>query len=209
VTPGAGTPATTPPAHDPLSSTPAPAPRAHAAGYRVDLSWGSAGAPRGLHDVARLTPLESNGQPAVVFMGVRPDGKTALFLLIADDGGGSGDAHCRPSVDLCRMLEMQAGDTQFLDVATTDGMRQYELHVDRVSARTAATPAAADRLRGRVSKAGRKLVTDTIDSGRTFVSLYRYAPARGVVVFSPSPPSKRAAASALGELQRVQGPPAQ
>jgi hypothetical protein len=179
-----------------------------AAGYRVDLSWGPTAAPRGIDDAVRLTPLAGADGPALVFMGVRPDGESALFLLL-DDATGSGDARCRPTADFCRLIELRAGETQFLDLPGADGIRQYELHVDRLVARRARTEAAAKRLLDRVSKAGRRLVADSIDSGRTFARRYVYAAGRGVVVFSTHRAAARATGAAVGGLEAVGGPAGQ
>jgi hypothetical protein len=164
----------------------------HAAGYRVDLDWGPATATRSLRDVTRLQALEAGDEPQVAFMGVRPDGKTALFLLVGDVSG-SGDARCRPSEDYCSLLEMKAGETQFLDIVTADGVRQYELSVARVAEKRAATAQAAEKRLAEVAKGGRKLVADTIEGGRTFVRRYVYSKSLGVLKFAESDDEQRAA----------------
>jgi len=152
------------------------------AGHRVDVAWGPAASPRRRSAIERLTVLEAAGVPEVVFMGIRPDGRTALFLLVAD-ATAAGDGRCRPVPELCQLIEMQGGDTTWLDVRTAEGIRQYELRVDRVAQRTASTAGAAARLRADRSAAGQRVVRSTIRGGRTFVRRYVYSETRGVLAF--------------------------
>ncbi|MFL5846985.1 MAG: hypothetical protein ACJ762_20065 [Solirubrobacteraceae bacterium] len=199
VTPSTGGPATTVPA-----PTTAPglagfpdSPEAHAAGYRVDVDWGPATAPKSRRDLVRLGALDVNEDPAVLFLGVRPDGKTVLFLLAADTTTGTGDARCRPTADLCSLLELRAGDSEFLDIVTPDGVRQFELHVDKVTEKTAATAAEAKERLARHSKAGDELVDDVIAGGRTFVRRYVYSTGSGVVKFVPDDAARAKSRGAL------------
>lgn len=204
--PGATTITPDPPASDDpglvsgsRGTTPAPPAddaTAYEAGYRVDVDWGPATAPRSLRDVTRLDALEAGDEPQLVFMGVRPDGRTALFLIVGD-ATGSGDARCRPSEEYCSLLELEAGDTQFLDLVTADGVRQYELYVDRVAEQEAASAAAAEKRLERVAKGGRRLVRETIDNGRTFVRRYVYATKLGVLKFVVDDERKAATRGAL------------
>lgn len=180
----------------------------HAAGYRVDLSWGPTAAPSAERDAVRLSTLDVGDKPEVVFMGVRPDGESALFLVLSE-ATATGDGLCRPKAGPCDLFELQAGDTEFLDVPTEDGIRQYELHVDRVAQRSAPTAEEATRLLARVSNLGRVLVAGAAEGGRTFVERYVYAKRRGVLVFSVPRPEDRAATSATGDLEAVPAEPGQ
>lgn len=180
----------------PVSSPPSQPRSSHPAGYRVDVRWGSASAPRADRDLTRLETLEADGEPQVVFMGVRPDGKTALFLIVGDVTS-AGDARCRPSDDFCSLLELRRGDTQFLDVVTEEGVRQYELHVTRVAEQDAGTEEAAEARLERESKAGRRLVRDAIESGTTFVRRYVYSKSTGVLRFAEGSQARAAARGLL------------
>lgn len=157
-------------------------PEGHAAGYAVDLAWGPAGETRTVRDPARLRPLSAEDVPGVVFMGVRPDGGTVLFLLLGE-AKGAGDGRCRPTPALCHLVELRAGDTEYVDVPGADGIRQYELRVETVDERRTDRAPAAARRRARVSEAGRALLVAAKRDGRAFAGRYVYVPARGVLRF--------------------------
>lgn len=170
------------------NSSPAPAPTpaadgSYEAGYRVDLRWGPTSDPHAVRDHPRLGRLMVGETAHVVFLGVRADGKTAVFMIVSG-ASAAGDGRCRPTVDLCSIIEMRKGDTEFLDVPTSDGIVQYELDVERIVSREVYSAEAAERWLERFSKAGRKVVKEAIEDGRTFARRFVYAPSRGVLIFS-------------------------
>ena len=88
--------------------------------YVVDLRFGQADSMKTLRDVARLTPLPSASSPFFVFLGVKEDGKTLVFL-VSSDAKATGDGKCKPSTNDCETIELKAGDTEFFDLTTDDG----------------------------------------------------------------------------------------
>src|SRR5207247_2428124 len=81
--------------------------------YTVDVKFGKTGNT----DAKTLTEfraLPSSADPVVVFMGVRPDGKTAVFLVSAS-ATTTGDGTCRPSDTECTFLYMKKDDTQTIE----------------------------------------------------------------------------------------------
>lgn len=180
------------------------APRAgHAAGYRVDLSFGRAGRVASQRDVLRLSPLRAGSTPLLVFVGVRPDGRTALFLLTSN-AAATGDARCYPTDRICQLIELRAGDSEFFDVPTGElGVVQYELDLDRVAPRRADTAAAAEKLRKAESKTGRRIMMETVRSGRTYLADFMYRSSEGVVRRVP-----RARKAALRAARSAQAPAA-
>lgn len=199
------------PAGGGTTAKPAPAPQrqAYSAGYRVDLSFGRAGKVTSQRDVLRLSPLRAGSAPLLVFVGVRPDGRTALFLLTSD-ATPTGDARCYPTDRICQLIELRAGDSEFFDVATGElGVVQYELDLDRVARRTADTAAAADRLRSAESKAGRRIMMDTVRSGRTYLADFMYRRSDGVVRRVPRArkAALRAARTAVAPVAPAPQPP--
>ncbi len=95
--------------------------------YRIGLRFGTPGKLRRIHDLERLAPLPSRSDPFFVFLGVRSDGKTAVFL-VSSDAKGTGDGKCRPRPSVCSTVEMQVGDTEFFDLTRDGGsIVQYQL----------------------------------------------------------------------------------
>jgi hypothetical protein len=125
--------------------------------YRVAVRFGETGALGTRHDAARLTALPSTAKPMVMFLGVRSDGKTAVFV-VARGVQARGDGWCRPRPTNCQTLEMRAGDSEVLETASgTAGVVQYHLVVARVAKRTLKSHKTAARKHRRVSDAGREL----------------------------------------------------
>lgn len=152
------------------------------AGYRVDLRWGRAGATKRMRDVVRLGRLDAGEEPLLVYLGVRRDGKRALFLLTTD-AGTVGDGRCMPSTKSCQVIELTDGESQFFDVEDAGGaIAQYELDVDRIVRRTAESRARADTLRERQSKRGRQLMYDAIERGRDYSTSFMYRSSLGALV---------------------------
>jgi len=57
------------------------------------------------------------------------------MFLVSSDAEATGDGKCLPSPDNCDRVEMEAGDTEFFDVATPDGTTaQYQLDLVRGAA---------------------------------------------------------------------------
>ena len=101
-------------------------------GTKLRVSFGKAGESLQTYDLAPLTALASAGsEPALVFLGMEKDGKTAAFL-VSSDVKPQGDGRCSPSSSVCATLLMKAGDTEFLDVTTGAASVQYELDVKRI-----------------------------------------------------------------------------
>jgi len=165
------------------SRTVASTPTGFKAGYRLDVGFGEAGSVKDAKDVVRLKTLGPAGQaPLVIYLGVRSDGKTAMFLLDAPSTP-TGDGKCWPTPKACQLLELRKGDSEFFDVATgSTGVVQYELDVNRVAERRDPSHTAAVKLRKRESKAGRKAMFAVVSSGRTYVAKLVYVATRGVLV---------------------------
>ena len=179
----AAKPATTPTRVKPRPVThPAVAPRPTVpAGMRVDVTWGRAGSAKAMRDLVRLGRLDGSTGPVAMLFGVRADHKTAVFLL-PNQVSAVGDGTCLPKPSDCQLLLLGAGESEFFDVTTDAGVTQYELDVDKVARRSAASDTAARRWRHRESKLGRKLLFSAIASGRTAAADFMYKSHLGVLV---------------------------
>ena len=116
----------------------------------------------------------------------------------AENAAATGDARCFPTKVTCQLIELRKGESEFFDVRTGTGVDRYELDVDRVVGRTAATAAAALRVRRRESRAGRTEMYRVIRTGRTYVTDFMYSRLRGVLVARPL--THRAQVTAPGSL---------
>ncbi len=150
--------------------------------WHVDLRFGKDGSVQSKSDVPRLSPLPSTQDPFFVFLGVAADGKTAMFL-VSSDAVATGDGTCLPSPENCDRVDMEAGDTEFFDVATPDGkVTQYQLDLVRVSRKRAANAAVANAARSRESSAGREVLREAVQTKQVDVSGLAYSRQLGLVI---------------------------
>ena len=103
------------------------------------VRWGTAGDEEleALH-VERLDPLPTSDEPLLVYLGLTRDGRSAVFML---DAGVTvvGDGRCRPDPADCQTIELERGETAFLEVAGDDGAKtQYQLDLVKIHGRRAA-----------------------------------------------------------------------
>jgi hypothetical protein len=163
---GATTPTT------PVVTTPA-TPKKTYDTYSLEVAFGDSSSPALNHrEVKRLTGLPA-GSPAVLYLGLLDDHKTAVFL-VSDGVKVQGDGDCEPSVDSCQTLRMKAGDTVFL---TKPGGKQYELDLIKVHARKTTSASAAAKAKSSEAKGGRDTLRDNLDR----VGRYRYSERSGAL----------------------------
>ncbi len=142
-----------------------------------------------LRAVPRLTPLPSSSSPFFVFLGVKDDGKTLVFL-VSSDAKATGDGTCKPSKTNCETIELKVGDTEFFDLTTDAGVEQYQMDIIKLSklkASSSAKGASAALAAAKASKADRRLLRKVVD-GRSahLMGVYRWVPERGILVRVPA-----------------------
>jgi hypothetical protein len=153
---------------------------------RVDLRFGEPGntKQRSYTDIARLSALPSAEKPIVIFLGVKKDKKTATFL-IPSDATATGDGACKPSATNCQTIEMQEGDSTFLDIDLGTGVRQFRLDVQRVGEIDKATTEKASTARARASVAGRAYLRSALESGEVALSGLDFSERTGTLTSTP------------------------
>lgn len=153
---------------------------------RVDLRFGEPGntKQKTYSDIARLSALPSADKPIVIFLGVKKDKKTATFL-ISSDATATGDGVCKPAATNCQTIEMQEGDTTFLDIDLGSGVRQFRLDVKRVGEVDKDTIAKASAARARASVAGRAYLRSAIESGEVSLSGLAFSEKTGTLTSTP------------------------
>lgn len=164
---------------------PKAAPKADLDVRRVTLRFGEPGAMHTIKDIPRLTPLPSTDNPFFVFVGIKDDGETLVFL-VSSDAKATGDGVCRPK-ETCELIELKPGDTEFFDLVTADGLKQYQMDVVSVSTKKASSAAVARKARARHSKAGAALLKAARKSShdKTRIGRYRWDAKHGVLRLIP------------------------
>jgi hypothetical protein len=170
---------------------PQPQPKPTFSYASVDVRFGHAGQQlRTIRDVPRLTPLPNATHPIVVFLGMRRDRTTAVFL-VSTDVHVQGLGHCVPSRKDCEAIELHEGDTVLLDFAEPSGrVEQYELDLDSVTLHTTTSQAVAQRAYARASRVGKLLVGGPVHSSVDGASRlqrlpFRYVQRKGVLHIAP------------------------
>jgi hypothetical protein len=102
--------------------------------------------------VKKLQPLPSAELPAVVYMGMLKDGKTAVFLLEAGVTP-DGDGECRPTPEQCETIRLRIGETEFFDVAAESGAAQ-QFQLDLLKVHNLKKHASASRAKSARLKSG-------------------------------------------------------
>jgi hypothetical protein len=150
--------------------------------YSVTLKFGEAGAEKTYNNVARLTPLPSADNPFFVFLGLKSDGKSAVFLVDAD-AVPSGDGTCEPNTDDCEQVVLKKGDIEFFELQSgTAGVVQYQLELKDIKMAKAATKASAARAHTRESKAGREYIRNLVADDPTALDGWGFDNKLGLLV---------------------------
>jgi hypothetical protein len=150
--------------------------------YHVTLKFGEAGAEKTYNNVARLTPLPSADNPFFVFLGLKSDGKSAVFLVDAD-AVPSGDGSCEPSPDSCEQVVLKVGDVEFFELQSgTAGVVQYQLELKDIKMGKASTKASAARAHVRESKAGREYIRQLVAENPTALDAWGFSSKLGLLI---------------------------
>lgn len=93
--------------------------------YAADVRFGKEGN-LDRKTLQQFRSLPSSQDPVLVFMGVKEDGKTAIFLL-SSAASTTGEGNCEPD-DTCTFLYMKKGDKQRIEAVNSDDeIITYEL----------------------------------------------------------------------------------
>jgi hypothetical protein len=132
--------------------------------YAADVRFGKEGN-LDRKTLNQFRSLPSSENPVVVFMGVKEDGETAIFLL-SSAASSTGEGNCEPD-DTCTFLYMKEGDKQRLEaVNENDEVVTYELVLLGIDVkRTDGPEKAASSSHSKRSKRSARSVEDA--KGRT------------------------------------------
>jgi len=140
-----------------------------------------------------LTTLPSPKQPLIVFRGVTPGAKSALFTVVGE-AILHGSATCVPSASQCQAIELKPGQTEQLEYLPLSGaMVTYELRIVSIKSSKASSATVSSIVRS-ASKAGREVLRR---AGLVTIPGLRFASAVGVLTFASHKPSAARAHVAL------------
>ena len=139
-TSGSSGSATTPPS---TPSAPAATTKTFYYHYTVDVSFGKTGKEDD-KTLSDFRSLPGSDNPVVVFMGVKNDGVTAVFLVSAK-ATTTGDGKCSPSDTQCTFLYMKKGDKQTIETVESDGVTitDYTLKLKAIKVKRTTAPEKA------------------------------------------------------------------
>lgn len=140
--------------------------------YSLAVRFGESSADRlERSNLKRLKALPNPQDPAVIYLGIMRDRKTAVFLV---DAGTEvqGDGRCMPSPSNCQTLQLKVGETAFFDVTDEKGnvAAQYQLDVLKVMLRRTTDAQAAKRSMAAEARGGRA----SLRARMSRVGPYRY-----------------------------------
>jgi hypothetical protein len=132
--------------------------------YAADVRFGKEGN-LDRKTLQQFRSLPSSEDPVLVFMGVKEDGETAIFLQ-SSGATSTGEGNCEPD-DTCTFLYMKAGDEQRIEAVTSnDEVVTYKLVLlDIEVKRTDGPEKAQSSRRSKRSKRSARSVEDA--RGRT------------------------------------------
>ena len=165
-----GSPVVDTPTETPVPAAPTPAPKTYEL-YSLEVRFGPTDGELVSRNVKRLTGLPG-GSPALLYLGLMPDHKTAVFLV---DAGVNvlGDGECDPSPDNCQTLTLEKGETEFIN----RGDEQWELDLIDIHVKKTTDAKAARKARAAEARNGRKLARRM--GARS--SAYRYDASQGTL----------------------------
>jgi hypothetical protein len=156
--------------------------------YSLSVNFGPSTGPLTQRNLERLTGLPGGQRPALLYLGLKKDEETAVFMVDAT-AEVDGDGHCDPSPTDCQTLTMKAGDVEFIDTASG---KQFELDLLKVHTSTTTDASKAEAARAAEAKGGRTyLRRNAARLGR-----YRYSSDIGLLRQLPQATWKREAAEA-------------
>jgi hypothetical protein len=114
--------------------------------YAADFTFGPSGdKAKKFESVANFTMLPNETTPAVVFLGVGADGKTAMFY-VADPGfTADGEGTCNAEGAACRYLTLKVGEsTDEETFSAVDGSVSYDLKLLKIKRENLGTGSTPD-----------------------------------------------------------------
>jgi hypothetical protein len=102
--------------------------------YTADIRFGTPNNMERMKDVGALTLLPDDKNPAIVFMGVSDDAKSAIFFIADPAFTADGEGECNAEGSDCRFVKLGLSDGKNEESFTSqDGSIQYDLELVRLN----------------------------------------------------------------------------
>jgi hypothetical protein len=100
--------------------------------YEIDVKFGAIGAEKTKKGLRALDILPNERNPILVFMGMKDDSKTALFMVLDPGVEASGEGSCTPSDDECSFVELTVKENRDEIFLNSSRGEDYSLQLLRV-----------------------------------------------------------------------------
>jgi hypothetical protein len=166
---------------DPVPAATPVAPKKTYELFSLKIRFGQTDAPRlARRSIKRLTALPRMDEPTLVYLGLKKDLKTAVFLVDSNTVV-VGDGKCLPAPHDCQTLELKKGQTAFVDVLDETGATmkaQYELDLVSIIRTKTGDAKAAKAARTAIAKGGRQALRARVSR----INGWDFDPETGVLV---------------------------
>ncbi|MEA2468056.1 MAG: hypothetical protein QOJ57_2182, partial [Thermoleophilaceae bacterium] len=110
-----------------------------------DFSFGEPGSPKTFKNVGSFTLLPDEKTPAIVFIGIDGDHKSAMFFISDPGFLAEGEGKCNASGADCRFVTLKLSDSSDEETFTsTDGSVSYDLQLLKINREELGTGTAPD-----------------------------------------------------------------
>jgi hypothetical protein len=140
--------------------------------YTADLKFGRPGALKTHKDVESLTLLPNDENPAIVFMGVSDDAKSAIFFIADPAFTATGEGKCNDRKN-CRFVELGISDSRNEhSFVSEDGSEQFDVKLLKLERQNITDSEA----KGDATDAKSKTASTVEEGNDTFLPRLLYRP---------------------------------
>jgi hypothetical protein len=100
--------------------------------FQVNVKFGPIGEEKTKKGLKALEVLPDERNPVVVFMGMKDDGRTALFMILDPGIEASGEGECSPSPERCSFVALTTAENQDEVFLNSSRGEDYSLQLTRV-----------------------------------------------------------------------------
>src|SRR4051812_18486350 len=102
--------------------------------YTAEFTFGTPGSPKRYKNVGNFTLLPDEKTPAIVFVGIGDDHKSAMFYVSDPAFEADGEGTCNAEGEACRFVTLKLGDSSDEETFTaSDGSVSYDLKLEKIN----------------------------------------------------------------------------
>ena len=143
--------------------------------YTADLKFGKPGSLKTYKDVESLSLLPNEENPAIVFMGVSDDAKSAIFFIADPAFTASGEGKCNDEEN-CRFVELGISDSRNEEsFISEDGTEQFDVKLLKLKRENI----SSDEAKGDATDSKSKTASTVEEANDSFLPRLLYRPSVG------------------------------